>query len=455
MFETLVIEYAGGELLRVPGAPHRPDRALGLGRRTTRPPRGCTASAGGTGRRTRAEDAEGHRGDDAPSCSSSTRRARPRWGIAYPPDTRWQREMESAFLFEDTPDQRQATEDVKRDMESPRPMDRLICGDVGYGKTEIAIRAAFKAVQDGKQVAVLVPTTILAEQHLHTFAERLAGFPVRIEALSRFRTAKEQREVLERLKAGRGGRRHRHAPPALARRAVPRPGAAGGGRGAALRGEAQGAAEAAQADGGRPDPHRHAHPPHAALLAAGDPRHDADPDAAARPAADHHPRAPLVRRGDRGRDPPRAGPRRAGLLRPQPGGDASPRVAQRVQRAGPRGADRRGARADEGEGAGGGHAPLRRRRGERPGRDLHHRVGAGRARRQHADRGPRRPVRAGAALPDPRPRGALAPPGVLLPPDPGERLRGRGEAAAGAGALHRAGERLRHRAEGPRAAGRG
>jgi transcription-repair coupling factor (superfamily II helicase) len=100
--------------------------------------------------------------------------------------------MESAFLFEDTPDQRQATEDVKRDMESPRPMDRLICGDVGYGKTEVAIRAAFKAVQDGKQVAVLVPTTILAEQHLHTFGERLADFPVRIEALSRFRTAKEQ-----------------------------------------------------------------------------------------------------------------------------------------------------------------------------------------------------------------------------------------------------------------------
>ena len=109
-------------------------------------------------------------------------------GHAFPPDTRWQREMESAFLFEDTPDQRQATEDVKRDMESERPMDRLICGDVGYGKTEIAIRAAFKAVQDGKQVAVLVPTTILAEQHLRSFAERLASFPVRIEALSRFRT---------------------------------------------------------------------------------------------------------------------------------------------------------------------------------------------------------------------------------------------------------------------------
>ncbi|HEX6068160.1 MAG TPA: DEAD/DEAH box helicase, partial [Longimicrobiaceae bacterium] len=123
-------------------------------------------------------------------------------GYAYAPDTRWQREMESSFLFDDTPDQRQATEDVKRDMESPRPMDRLICGDVGYGKTEIAIRAAFKAVQDGKQVAVLVPTTILAEQHLRSFSERLASFPVRIESLSRFRSAKEQREVLAKLERG-------------------------------------------------------------------------------------------------------------------------------------------------------------------------------------------------------------------------------------------------------------
>ncbi|CAN5787455.1 hypothetical protein BH23GEM3_BH23GEM3_21600 [soil metagenome] len=124
-------------------------------------------------------------------------------GFSFSPDGRWQREMESAFLFEDTLDQRQATEDVKRDMESPRPMDRMVCGDVGYGKTEVAIRAAFKAVQDGKQVAVLVPTTILAEQHLESFSQRLAGFPVRVEALSRFRSAKEQAAVLEGAKAGR------------------------------------------------------------------------------------------------------------------------------------------------------------------------------------------------------------------------------------------------------------
>ena len=123
-------------------------------------------------------------------------------GFAFPPDTPWQRELESAFLYEDTPDQRRAAEEVKRDMERPRPMDRLLVGDVGYGKTEVALRAAFKAVQAGKQVAVLVPTTILAEQHGRTFRERLADFPVRIEVLSRFRTPREAREVTARLAAG-------------------------------------------------------------------------------------------------------------------------------------------------------------------------------------------------------------------------------------------------------------
>ena len=115
-------------------------------------------------------------------------------GFAFSPDTLWQKEMESSFLYEDTPDQRTATEAVKRDMESTRPMHRLICGDVGYGKTEIAIRAAFKAVQDGKQVAVLAPTTVLVEQHRHTFAERLADYPVHVGALSRFRTPASQKK---------------------------------------------------------------------------------------------------------------------------------------------------------------------------------------------------------------------------------------------------------------------
>jgi transcription-repair coupling factor (superfamily II helicase) len=124
-------------------------------------------------------------------------------GFAFSPDTRWQREMESSFLYEDTPDQRTVTKEVKRDMERPQPMDRLVCGDVGYGKTEVAVRAAFKSVQDGRQVAVLAPTTILVEQHRRTFEERLADYPVRVGALSRFRTAREQKNLLLDLAQGK------------------------------------------------------------------------------------------------------------------------------------------------------------------------------------------------------------------------------------------------------------
>jgi transcription-repair coupling factor (superfamily II helicase) len=123
-------------------------------------------------------------------------------GHAFKPDTEWQRELEDGFPYEETPDQLQALAEVKADMESPRPMDRVICGDVGFGKTEVAIRAAFKAVMDGYQVAVLVPTTVLAQQHEKTFRERLAGFPVTIDVLSRFRSDEEAREVVRNLKSG-------------------------------------------------------------------------------------------------------------------------------------------------------------------------------------------------------------------------------------------------------------
>ncbi len=123
-------------------------------------------------------------------------------GHAFRPDTPWQMEMEASFPFVETQDQLAAIAEVKADMERPRPMDRLICGDVGYGKTEVAVRAAFKAVMDGKQVAVLVPTTVLAEQHGETFRERTAGFPVRVEVLSRFRSGEEQRRILRDLAAG-------------------------------------------------------------------------------------------------------------------------------------------------------------------------------------------------------------------------------------------------------------
>ena len=124
-------------------------------------------------------------------------------GYQYNPDSYMQHELEASFIYEDTPDQSTATADIKMDMESERPMDRLICGDVGFGKTEVAIRAAFKAVDNGKQVAVLVPTTILAYQHSRTFRERLKDFPVTVDYVNRFRTAKEKRETLEGLEQGK------------------------------------------------------------------------------------------------------------------------------------------------------------------------------------------------------------------------------------------------------------
>lgn len=124
-------------------------------------------------------------------------------GFAFSPDTFMQHELEASFLYEDTPDQLKATQEVKADMESPRPMDRLVCGDVGFGKTEVAVRAAFKAACDNKQVAVLVPTTVLAFQHYQTFRDRLRDLPVRVDYLSRARSTKQTRQVIEDLKAGK------------------------------------------------------------------------------------------------------------------------------------------------------------------------------------------------------------------------------------------------------------
>ncbi|NNK62863.1 MAG: transcription-repair coupling factor, partial [Gemmatimonadetes bacterium] len=199
-FELLAIEYAGGEVLRVPV--YRLDlveRWVG-GDDEAKPPQ--VHKIGGKRWKTlRRKTEEAIEKMTVELLELYARREAAR-GYAFGPDTRWQKEMESSFLYDDTPDQRTATTDVKRDMESERPMDRLICGDVGYGKTEIAIRAAFKAIQDGKQVAVLAPTTILAEQHRHTFDERLADYPVHIGALSRFRTARETAALVEDLEAG-------------------------------------------------------------------------------------------------------------------------------------------------------------------------------------------------------------------------------------------------------------
>jgi len=130
----------------------------------------------------------------------SRRRTRP--AHAFSPDLPWQRELETSFPYPETPDQMRAIDDVKEDMEAPHPMDRLVCADVGYGKTEIAVRAAFKAVMDGKQVALLVPTTILAQQHFETFSERMGGFAVKVEVLSRFRSPAQQRDILRRAATG-------------------------------------------------------------------------------------------------------------------------------------------------------------------------------------------------------------------------------------------------------------
>ncbi|HKB86721.1 MAG TPA: transcription-repair coupling factor [Ignavibacteriaceae bacterium] len=124
-------------------------------------------------------------------------------GYSFGSDTVWQKELEASFLYEDTPDQEKVTEEVKSDMEAENPMDRLVCGDVGFGKTEVAVRAAFKAVQDGKQAAVLVPTTILAEQHYNTFKDRLTQFPVSVEVMSRFQSKKKQTEISGNLKEGK------------------------------------------------------------------------------------------------------------------------------------------------------------------------------------------------------------------------------------------------------------
>ncbi len=201
-----------------------------------------------------------------------------RAGHACGPDVVWQQELEASFIYEDTEDQLRATEEIKRDMESPRPMDRLVCGDVGFGKTEVAIRAAFKAVMGGKQVAVLVPTTILAQQHLTTFRDRLAEYPVVIDVLSRFRTDKEQDDVIGAPEGRQGRYRHRNAPARPEGRRVLGPRASRDRRGAAVRRAPQGDHPADAVVRGRPHSDGHADPAHPVHVAHG----------RARPLRDQH-----------------------------------------------------------------------------------------------------------------------------------------------------------------------
>lgn len=196
--EELVIEYQGGALLQVPiDQAHLVAKYVGMGGKTPE----LTKLGGNTWKNTR-QSAEKSILDYAAQILRVQAERQTSEGYAHPPDSRWMWEFENSFHFTETADQRRAIEETKRDMESTKPMDRLICGDVGFGKTEVAIRAAFKAVTGGKQVAILVPTTVLAEQHWRTFRERMSDYPVRIELLNRFRTAAEVRETVAGLADG-------------------------------------------------------------------------------------------------------------------------------------------------------------------------------------------------------------------------------------------------------------
>ena len=196
--DYLVLEYASGDKLYVPTDQiDRINRYVGAGEQ---PP---ALSRLGTQEWTRTKQMVKQSAEDIAQellALYAAREVMP--GFAFSSDTAWQQELETSFPYIETPDQIETQQQVKEDMEKAKPMDRLVCGDVGYGKTEVAIRAAFKAVMDGKQVAVLVPTTVLAEQHFSTFSQRLTAFPIRIEVLSRFRTPKEQQTILDGLANG-------------------------------------------------------------------------------------------------------------------------------------------------------------------------------------------------------------------------------------------------------------
>jgi transcription-repair coupling factor (superfamily II helicase) len=196
--EYLCVEYSGGDQLYVPV--HQADRLTRyIGAKGRTPSINRLGGVEWKNIKSRVKKAVERIAEDLLELYAKRKVAQ---GFAFSSDTPWQKELEASFPYIETEDQTRVIEEVKTDMEIDRPMDRLICGDVGYGKTEIALRAAFKAVMDGKQVAMLVPTTILAQQHFNTFKQRLSAFPVEVEMLSRFRTQQEQRDILFRLAKG-------------------------------------------------------------------------------------------------------------------------------------------------------------------------------------------------------------------------------------------------------------
>lgn len=196
--EYLRVEYASGDQLYVPV--HQADRLTRyVGGRGEVPPLSRLGGTEWRGTKSRVKRAVEAVAEDLLELYARREMAE---GHAYSPDTAWQRELEASFPYVETEDQLLVLEEVKRDMQSSRPMDRLVCGDAGYGKTEVALRAAFKAVMDGRQVALLVPTTVLAQQHYETFRQRLAAFPVKVDMLSRFRNGPEQGEIIRKLGLG-------------------------------------------------------------------------------------------------------------------------------------------------------------------------------------------------------------------------------------------------------------
>ena len=196
--EVLVLHYADQAKLFVPVAQaHMVTRYVGVGGKAP-----ALSKLGGASWQKTRRSAEKSVEEFAAKMLSISAERRTVTGYAHPHDTKWQVEFEQSFLYRETPDQLRCVEEIKRDMEAPKPMERLLCADVGFGKTEVAVRAAFKCVQDGKQVAILVPTTLLASQHGNTFSDRFAGYPIRVEVISRFLTAAQAKKVIAGLATG-------------------------------------------------------------------------------------------------------------------------------------------------------------------------------------------------------------------------------------------------------------
>ena len=372
-------------------------------------------------------------------------------GFAFSPDSFLQYELEASFIYEDTPDQQAATQAVKADMEARTPMDRLVCGDVGFGKTEVAIRAAFKAVTDSKQVAVLVPTTILALQHYRTFSERLKEFPVRIEHLSRAKSTAEVNQILKDVADGRidiliGTHKilGKNVGFKDARIADYR-------RRAKVRGGGQGEAAPIEGRRGHADDDRYADSAYAAVFADGFARPVGHLDPAAQPTAGLN-REPSVRRGADSRGGRLRTPaRRAGLFRAQQGRDDRQRPPHGRATL-PEGARGGGTRADAGPATRKADDGLYLRRVRRAGGHDDRRVGRRRAQCQYDHHQQRAELRTERSAPTPGPCGAVEPQGFLLLAHAprGDAFERRTAEAAGHRGVFRPGGRLQYCDAGPR-----